>query len=79
MQLTRSEVTQWEHAYLDVFRRALFAAGSRRLILKSPTNLGRDTERTHTRSTRRLLKSWKENGASQLKSGVVNPQRMCNE
>ncbi len=41
MQLTGFEMTQWEHAYLDVLRRASFAAGSRRLVLKSPTNLGR--------------------------------------
>ena len=41
MRLTASELAQWERAYLDVLRKATLAAGGRRLLLKSPTNLGR--------------------------------------
>ena len=41
MRLTNDEMRQWEFAYLDVLRRASFASGSKRLLLKSPANLGR--------------------------------------
>jgi len=41
MRLTDAEMAQWEGAYLDVLRKATLAAGGRRLVLKSPTNLGR--------------------------------------
>ncbi len=44
MRLTSSEMTRWERAYLDVLRKATLAAGGRRLVLKSPTNLGRTAE-----------------------------------
>ena len=41
MRLTGSELAEWEGAYLDVLRKATLAAGGHRLVLKSPTNLGR--------------------------------------
>ena len=41
MRLTSSEMARWERAYLDVLRKATLASGGRRLVLKSPTNLGR--------------------------------------
>ena len=41
MQLTSSELEQWERDYLDVLRKATLATGGRRLVLKSPANLGR--------------------------------------
>lgn len=41
MRLTSTEQAQWERAYLDVLRKATLAADCRRLVLKSPTNLGR--------------------------------------
>ena len=41
MRLTATEMTQWETIYLDILRRATFAAGGKRLLLKSPANLGR--------------------------------------
>ena len=41
MRLTGSELERWERAYLDVLRKATLASGGRRLVLKSPTNLGR--------------------------------------
>ena len=41
MRLTGSELERWERAYLNVLRKATFASGGRRLVLKSPTNLGR--------------------------------------
>ena len=41
LQLTGSELARWERAYLDVLRKATLASGGRRLVLKSPTNLGR--------------------------------------
>ena len=41
MRLTNSEMARWERAYLDVVRKATLASGGRRLVLKSPTNLGR--------------------------------------
>ncbi len=41
MRLTSEELAQWEHAYLDVLRKATLASGGRQLVLKSPTNLGR--------------------------------------
>ncbi len=41
MRLTPSEWVSWERAYLDVLRKATLASGGRRLVLKSPTNLGR--------------------------------------
>ena len=44
MRLTGSELAQWERAYLDVLRKATLASGGRRLLLKSPTNLGRTAE-----------------------------------
>ena len=44
MRLTDSERAQWERAYLDVLRKATLAADGRRLVLKSPTNLGRTAE-----------------------------------
>ncbi|MYE86832.1 MAG: sulfotransferase [Gammaproteobacteria bacterium] len=43
LQLTGSELAQWERAYLTVLRKATLASGGRRLVLKSPTNLGRTT------------------------------------
>ena len=44
MRLTNAEMVQWERAYLDVLRKATLASGGRRLVLKSPTNLGRTAE-----------------------------------
>lgn len=44
MRLTGSEQAQWERAYLDVLRKATLAANGRRLVLKSPTNLGRTVQ-----------------------------------
>ena len=44
MRLTPSELERWERAYLDVLRKATLASGGRRLVLKSPTNLGRTAE-----------------------------------
>ena len=44
MRLTDSEQAQWERAYLDVLRKATLAAAGRRLVLKSPTNLGRTAQ-----------------------------------
>ena len=44
MRLTGSELERWERAYLDVLRKATLASGGRRLVLKSPTNLGRTAE-----------------------------------
>ena len=44
MRLTGAELKRWEHAYLDVLRKATLASGGRRLLLKSPTNLGRTGE-----------------------------------
>ena len=41
MQLTEIEMTKWETIYLDILRRATFAANGKRLVLKSPANLGR--------------------------------------
>ena len=41
MRLKDPELAQWESAYLDVLRKATLAAGGRRLVLKSPTNVGR--------------------------------------
>ena len=41
MRLTSSEMSQWESKYLDVLRRATYAESGRRLLLKSPANLGR--------------------------------------
>ena len=41
MQLTDTEMVQWETVYLDILRRATFAADGKRLVLKSPANLGR--------------------------------------
>lgn len=41
LQLTASELARWERAYLDVLRKATLASEGRRLVLKSPTNLGR--------------------------------------
>ena len=44
MALTDAELKRWERAYLDVLRKATLASGGRRLLLKSPTNLGRTNE-----------------------------------
>ena len=44
MRLTDAELERWERAYLDVLRKATLASGGRRLVLKSPTNLGRTGE-----------------------------------
>ncbi len=41
MQLSDAELVRWERTYLDVLRKATLASGGRRLVLKSPTNLGR--------------------------------------
>lgn len=41
MQLTGAELAQWESTYLNVLRKATLASNGRRLLLKSPTNLGR--------------------------------------
>ena len=41
MRLSAAELAQWERAYLHVLRKATLAAGGRRLVLKSPANLGR--------------------------------------
>lgn len=44
MRLKDPELAQWESAYLDVLRKATLAAGGRRLVLKSPTNVGRTAQ-----------------------------------
>ena len=41
MRLSDKELAEWERAYLQVLRKATLAAGGRRLVLKSPANLGR--------------------------------------
>lgn len=41
MRLTAGELAQWKRAYLHVLRTATLAAQGRRLVLKSPANLGR--------------------------------------
>ena len=41
MRLTARELAQWKRAYLHVLRTATLAAEGRRLVLKSPANLGR--------------------------------------
>ncbi len=41
MRLTPEEMAEWERAYLLVLRQATLAADGRRLVLKSPANLGR--------------------------------------
>ena len=41
MQLTEAELAQWEATYLNVLRKASLVSGGQRLVLKSPTNLGR--------------------------------------
>ncbi len=41
MRLTPAEMRQWERAYLDVLRKTTLASDGRRLLLKSPVNLGR--------------------------------------
>ncbi|MCY3811053.1 MAG: sulfotransferase [Gammaproteobacteria bacterium] len=41
MRLTAAELAQWKRAYLRVLRKATLAAEGRRLVLKSPANLGR--------------------------------------
>ena len=43
MALSARELAQWERAYLHVVRKATLAANGRRLVLKSPANLGRTT------------------------------------
>ena len=49
MRLPPVDLARWERAYLDVLRKATLACGHRRLVLKSPTNLGR------TKTLRRLF------------------------
>ena len=49
MRLPPVDLARWERAYLDVLRKATLASGHRRLVLKSPTNLGR------TKTLRRLF------------------------
>lgn len=44
MRLPESDMAKWKRAYLDVLRKATMASGGRRLVLKSPTNLGRTRE-----------------------------------
>ena len=39
--LPSREMERWERTYLDVVRKATVAAGGRRLVLKSPSNMGR--------------------------------------
>lgn len=41
MHLTARELARWKRAYLHVLRTATLAAEGRRLVLKSPANLGR--------------------------------------
>ena len=41
MRLTEAELREWMDKYLHVLRYATLAAGGRRLVLKSPPNLGR--------------------------------------
>ena len=41
MRLTSTEMYQWESTYLDILRRATYAEGGKRLLLKSPANFGR--------------------------------------
>lgn len=49
MRLTDTEMAEWETVYLDILRRATFAENGKRLLLKSPANLGR------TETLRRLF------------------------
>ena len=44
MRLPKTDMVRWERAYLDVLRKATVASEGRRLLLKSPTNLGRTGE-----------------------------------
>jgi hypothetical protein len=39
--LTAAELAQWDQVYLDVVRKATLHADGRRIVLKSPSNLGR--------------------------------------
>lgn len=41
MQLSHADFVEWEREYLNVLRKATIASEGRRLLLKSPTNLGR--------------------------------------
>ena len=41
MRLTQKELEHWQRAYLQVLRKATLASDGRRLVLKSPANLGR--------------------------------------
>lgn len=41
MNLTDEEWVRWERAYLSILRAATLASGGRRLVLKTPVNLGR--------------------------------------
>ena len=41
MRLTNTEMEQWEATYRDILHRASFASDGKRLLLKSPANLGR--------------------------------------
>ena len=41
MRLSEGEMAEWERVYLDVLRKATVACEGRRLVLKTPANLGR--------------------------------------
>lgn len=41
MRLTEAEMREWRDSYLDVLRKATLASDGRRLVLKTPANLGR--------------------------------------
>ncbi len=41
MQLTEAEMREWRASYLQVLRKATVASDGRRLVLKTPANLGR--------------------------------------
>ena len=41
MQLSEDELAEWERQYLRVLKRVTLARGGKRLVLKSPANLGR--------------------------------------
>lgn len=44
MQFTDEEMAQWETSYLNVLRKATLASEGQKLVLKSPTNLGRTSD-----------------------------------
>ena len=41
MRLTEAEMEEWQHAYMGILRKATLACDGRRLVLKTPANLGR--------------------------------------